>query len=234
MDVQGKVVLMTGAAGALGSAVARSFAERGARVVLVDRQAERLGEMFGDLPDALLIGSIDVTDADAVRRMVDQTIAERGRIDALINMAGTWRGGKPVHETGLDTWDLLMDLNAKSVFIVSQAVIPHMIAQRYGKIASIAAKSGLEGKANTAIYNASKSAVIRLTEAMSAELKDYGINVNCLLPTIIDSPANREQMPKADFSKWVTPQQIADILRFLCSDASEAIHGAAIPVSGRV
>lgn len=234
MDIAGKVVLMTGAAGALGSVVARSFAECGAQVVLADRQSDRLAAVLGDVPGALLIGGIDVTSPAAVRSMVEQTLAARGRIDALINMAGTWRGGKPVHETALDTWDLLMNLNAKSVFITAQAVIPTMITQRYGKIVSIAAKSGLEGKANTSVYNASKSAVIRLTESLSAEVRDAGINVNCVLPTIIDSPANREQMPKADFSKWVTPQEMADILRFLCSDASRAIHGAAIPVNGRV
>lgn len=234
MDVSGKVVLMTGAAGGLGSAVARRFADGGAQVALVDRQSARLAELFSDLPGAMLIGDTDVTDPAAVQRMVDQVIAERGRIDALINMAGTWRGGTPLHETPLDTWDFLMTLNAKSVFLVCQAVIPHMIARRSGKIVSVAAKSGLEGKANTAVYNASKSVVIRLTESLSAELKDHEINVNCVLPTIIDTPANRQQMPTSDFSRWVTPEAMADVLLFLCSDASRAIHGAAIPVNGRV
>jgi NAD(P)-dependent dehydrogenase (short-subunit alcohol dehydrogenase family) len=127
-----------------------------------------------------------------------------------------------------------MNLNAKSVFLVCRAVIPHMITQGSGKIVSVAAKSGLQGAAGTSIYNASKSVIIRLTESMSAELKDKGINVNCVLPTIIDNPANREQMPKADFAKWVSPEQMADVLIYLASEAASALHGAAVPVYGRV
>lgn len=234
MDVSGKVVLITGASGALGEVVARKFADGGAKLALADRKDALAAGMLDGLPDALFIGGADVTDPESVKRMAERVIAERGRIDVLLNIAGGWRGGTPVHETSIETWDFVMTLNAKSVFLVSQAVIPQMISQGYGKIVSVAAKSGLEGKAGTAVYNASKSAVIRLTEAMSAELKDSGINVNCVLPTIIDTPINREQMPKSDFSKWVTPDAMADVLLFLASDASRAIHGAAIPVYGRV
>jgi NAD(P)-dependent dehydrogenase (short-subunit alcohol dehydrogenase family) len=234
MTVSGKVVVMTGAAGQLGHVVAREFARAGVHLVLVDRGQDRLGQMFGDLPDALLIGATDVTDPASVGAMVERTIAERGRIDALINMAGGWRGGQPLHEVEPEAWDFVMNLNAKSVFTVCRAVIPHMIAQGSGKIVSVAAKSGLQGAANTSIYNASKAVVIRLTESMSAELKDNGINVNCVLPTIIDTPQNREQMPKGNPEKWVTPEQMAAVLMFLASDAADAIHGAAVPVYGRV
>jgi NAD(P)-dependent dehydrogenase (short-subunit alcohol dehydrogenase family) len=120
------------------------------------------------------------------------------------------------------------------MFLVCRAVIPHMIKQGSGKIVSVAAKSGLQGAANTSVYNASKSVIIRLTESMSAELKDKGINVNCVLPTIIDTPQNREEMTKSDTTKWVTPEQMSEVLMFLASDAAGAIHGAAIPVYGRV
>jgi NAD(P)-dependent dehydrogenase (short-subunit alcohol dehydrogenase family) len=234
MTVQDKVVLITGASGGLGEAVVRKFADAGARLALVDRKDTAAEGMLDGLTDPLFVGGTDVTDAASLKRMAERVISERGRIDVLLNIAGGWRGGTPVHETPIETWDFVMNLNAKSVFLVSQAVIPQMIAQGSGKIVSVAAKSGLEGKAGTAAYNASKSAVIRLTEAMSAELKDSGINVNCVLPTIIDTPINREQMPKSDFSKWVTPDAMADVLLFLASDASRAIHGAAIPVYGRV
>jgi len=230
----GKIVLMTGAAGQLGHVVARAFAAAGARLVLVDRAPDRLSQMFGDLPDALLIGGTDVTDPTSVAAMVGKAIAERGRIDALLNMAGGWRGGQPLHEVDPETWDFVMDLNAKSVYLVCRAVIPYMLAQGGGKIVSVAAKSGLQGAAGTSIYNASKAVVIRLTESMSAELKDRGINVNCVLPTIIDTPQNRQSMPKSDPAKWVTPEQMAGVLMFLASDSATAIHGAAIPVYGRV
>ncbi len=234
MDVQGKVVVITGASGALGEVVVRRFGERGARLALVDRKPDPAPGMLDGLGEALFMGGTDVTDPSSVERMVEAVIAARGRIDALLNLAGGWRGGTPLHETPLETWDFVMNLNARSVFVVCRAVIPRMIAQGSGKIVSVAAKSGLQGAANTSVYNASKSAVIRLTESMAAELKDHGINVNCVLPSIIDTPANREQMPKADFSKWVTPDALADVLLFLCSEASRAIHGAAIPVYGRV
>lgn len=234
MDVSGKVVLVTGASGGLGETVIRKFSEGGALLALADRKDEPADGLLDGLNDPLFVGGINVTDPESAKKLAAEVIAGRGRIDVLLNIAGGWRGGTPVHETPISTWDFVMDLNAKSVFLVSQAVIPQMIKQSSGKIVSVAAKSGLEGKAGTAAYNASKSAVIRLTEAMSAELKDQGINVNCVLPTIIDTPVNRQQMPNSDFSKWVTPDAMADVLLFLASDASRAIHGAAIPVYGRV
>jgi NAD(P)-dependent dehydrogenase (short-subunit alcohol dehydrogenase family) len=234
MKVAGKVVLITGAAGQVGQVVAREFAANGARLALVDRQNDRLKEMFNTIDRALLIGAIDITRPESVATMAEKVNSELGRIDALINLAGGWRGGEPLHEVTPETWDFVMNLNAKSMFLASRAVIPFMIAQGSGKIVSVAAKSGLQGAANTSVYNASKSVIIRLTESMSAELKDKGINVNCVLPTIIDTPQNREQMPKADTSKWVTPEEIAAVLMFLASDAASAIHGAAIPVYGRV
>ncbi len=234
MNVEGKVVLITGADGSLGRAVTRAFAGRGAHLALTDYRAEGLRESFADLDDALLVGGIDVTDPAAVERLVEAVIERWGRIDVLVNIVGTWRGGQPVHETELETWDFLMNLNARSVFLVSRAVVPHMIEAGAGKVVSVAAKTGLEGRTGVAAYSASKSAVIRLTEAMSDELKNGGINVNCVLPSIIDTPPNREAMPKADYAKWVAPEALADVIVFLASDAARAIHGAAIPVYGRV
>jgi NAD(P)-dependent dehydrogenase (short-subunit alcohol dehydrogenase family) len=234
MNVHGKVVLVTGASGALGEGVVTTFAAAGARLVLVDRKSEPAPGALNGIPDPLFIGGVDVTDPAAVRRMAERAAAERGRIDALLNLAGGWRGGTPLHETSLETWGFLIGLNARSVFLTCQAVIPIMIAQGYGKIVNVAARTALQGAATTSVYSASKAMVIRLTESMAAELKDKGINVNCVLPSLIDNPANRADMPKADFSKWVSPEAMADVLLFLASDASRAIHGAAIPVFGRV
>jgi NAD(P)-dependent dehydrogenase (short-subunit alcohol dehydrogenase family) len=236
MSLQDKVVVITGAAGNLGSVVARKFGAAGATLVLVDNRPKRLADNCDILCEqygATLIGNVDVTLKRSVDKLVEMIVKEHGRIDVLINTVGTWRGGTPVHETGVETWDMLMDVNAKSVFLMSGAVAPQMIEQGSGKIVSIAARTGLKGSAGNAAYAAAKSAVIRLTEALSAELKDKGINVNCVMPSTIDTEPNREAMPKADFDKWVTPEQIADVLIFLASEGSAGIHGAAIPVYGR-
>jgi NAD(P)-dependent dehydrogenase (short-subunit alcohol dehydrogenase family) len=227
-----QVVMITGAAGNLGQAVARAFQRQGARLVLVDRTDELLEKALPDLAktdDALFVAA-DLTDAGSVEAMVFETVNQFGRIDALFNIAGGFRAGRPLHETDLADWEFLMNLNARSVFLTCRAVVPHMIEQGYGRIVNIGALAALSGSANMGPYIASKSAVIRLTETLAAELKDKGINVNCILPSTIDTPENREAMPKADFSQWTTPEAIADALVFLSSSAARAIRGASIPV----
>jgi NAD(P)-dependent dehydrogenase (short-subunit alcohol dehydrogenase family) len=154
------------------------------------------------------------------------------RIDVLCNIAGGFRMGQPVHEIGDDTWELMLGLNAKSVVNCARAVVPGMLASGRGKIINIGAIAGLSGKANMGAYIASKSAVIRLTESMAAELRERGINVNCVLPSTIDTPQNRKDMPKADHKRWVAPEALAEVVLFLASDAARAIHGASIPVAG--
>jgi NAD(P)-dependent dehydrogenase (short-subunit alcohol dehydrogenase family) len=165
---------------------------------------------------------------------VARALPAGARIDILCNIAGGFRMGHPVHETPDETWDLMLGLNAKSVVHCARAVVPGMLGAGHGKIVNIAALAGLSGKANMGAYSASKSAVIRLTESMSAELRDKGINVNCILPSTIDTPQNRADMPKADPRRWVAPEALADVVLFLASDAARAIHGAAIPVNGLV
>jgi NAD(P)-dependent dehydrogenase (short-subunit alcohol dehydrogenase family) len=234
-DFSERVVIVTGAAGNLGSAVARAFQAAGAKLVLVDRAPDRLSRLFPELadsPDHFLATAVDLTDADAVARMAEQAVRRLGRIDVLVNAAGGYRGGTAVHETPLQTWDLLLNLNARSVFIASSAVIPAMLERGSGKIVSVAARAALKGGKTLGPYSASKSAVVRLTESMSAELKKSGINVNCILPGTIDTPQNRASMPKADTSRWVAPEALADVILFLASDASRAVHGAAVPVYG--
>jgi NAD(P)-dependent dehydrogenase (short-subunit alcohol dehydrogenase family) len=140
--------------------------------------------------------------------------------------------GDKAHELTAEKWGFMMELNAGSVLRMAHAVVPHMLAAGGGRIVNIGAYSALSGKAEMAAYIASKSAVIRLTESMAAELRGHNINVNCVLPSIIDTPQNRAAMPKADPAKWVAPAALADVLVFLCSPAARAIHGAAIPVVG--
>ncbi len=235
-NVSEQVVIVTGAAGNLGQAVGLAFLAAGANLALADHAEGRLGGIFTDIagsPDHFLADSVDATDNDAVEAMVAETIDRLGRVDVLVNTVGGFRGETAVHETSLETWDLMLNLNARSVFIASRAVIPHMLQQGSGKIVSVAAQAALKGGKNNAAYSASKSAVIRLTESMAAELKGSGINVNCILPSIIDTPQNRQAMPRADHKRWVKPEALADVILFLASDAAREVHGAAVPVYGK-
>ncbi|NDJ33519.1 MAG: SDR family NAD(P)-dependent oxidoreductase, partial [Chloroflexi bacterium] len=234
--MEGKVVVITGAAGAIGSVTARVFAEAGARVTLIDVREDRLYEQCEDLASkfgAQLVPNIDATDLGSVEHMVQQVLDKHGSIYGLINVAGGFRSGSPVHETDLKTWELMINLNARSVFVASHAVIPHIIeGGQGGRIANFSAKPALSaGKGNSA-YAASKAAVLRLTESMALELKKHRINVNAVLPGIVNTPANREAMPDADHDSWVTPQQVAYVLRFLFSDEAVAVNAAGIPVTG--
>jgi NAD(P)-dependent dehydrogenase (short-subunit alcohol dehydrogenase family) len=235
-DFSDRVVVVTGAAGNLGVAVARAFQASGARLVLLDRAADRLPKLFPELADSpahFLATGVDLNDADAVARAVNETINRFGRIDALVNTAGGYKAGTPLHETPPGDWDFLMNLNARSVFTACRAVVPQMLKQGAGRIVNVASRAALGGDANAAVYSASKSAVVRLTESMAAELKGAGLNVNCVLPGLIDTPPNRQAMPGADFSTWVAPDALAEVILFLASDSARAINGAALPVYGR-
>jgi NAD(P)-dependent dehydrogenase (short-subunit alcohol dehydrogenase family) len=150
----------------------------------------------------------------------------------LCNLAGGFRMGEAVHETSARTWDVLMDLNARTVLHMAHAVVPGMLAAGGGRIVNVGAFAAREGAARMGAYVASKAAVIRLTESMAAELREHGVNVNCVLPTIIDTPDNRAAMPGADPARWVAPTDLAAVIVFLASDAARAIHGAAVPVTG--
>jgi NAD(P)-dependent dehydrogenase (short-subunit alcohol dehydrogenase family) len=226
----GKTCLITGAAGNLGRAVASAFAGEGASLILMDHHEEHLRSTFGSEGKGKVFALADLRDAQSVAR----ALPDEAKIEILCNIAGGFRMGQPVHETTDATWDLMLGLNAKSVMNCARVVVPGMLARGRGKIINIAALAGLSGKANMGAYSASKSAVIRLTESMSAELRDKGINVNCVLPSIIDTPQNRADMPKADPRRWVAPEALAEVVLFLASDSARAIHGAAIPVSGLV
>jgi NAD(P)-dependent dehydrogenase (short-subunit alcohol dehydrogenase family) len=231
-----KVTIVTGAVGNLGAATARLFRQAGAKTVLADRSPDRVREAFKDIADSrdhLLVGGIDLSDAASLGKLLDQTLTRFGRVDVLVNAVGGYRGGKPVHETDLADWDFLFNINVRTTLLCCRAVIPQMLKQQRGVIINVASRDGLSGSAGYAAYSASKSAVLRLTESLAAELKASNINVNCIMPGTIDTPQNRAAIPNGDFSKWVEPSAIAEVMAFLASDASRAINGAAVPVYGK-
>ena len=232
MSFKGQTVVITGAAGNLGQAVAARFAAEGANLALLDLNQAALDNVPTAGAGAVLRQGVDLSDAASISAAIGAVIARFGRIDALCNLAGGFHMGEKVHEVPADKWDFMMELNAGSVLRMAQAVVPHMLKAGGGRIVNIGAYSALSGKAEMGAYVASKSAVIRLTETMAAELRSHNINVNCVLPSVIDTPQNRAAMPKADPAKWVAPEALADVLLFLCSPAARAIHGAAIPVVG--
>lgn len=228
----GKIVVVTGAAGALGHAVFKHFTDQGAQVVALDYSDELLDIAFPEKSGEHRYLAADLTSAESCVNVFNAVISELGRIDVLCNVAGGFMMGEAVHETSDKTWDFLMNLNARSIVNTAQGVVPQMLAQGGGKIINVAAGAATRGIASMGVYTASKAAVMRLTEAMAAELREQHINVNAIMPSMIDTPRNREDMPDADYSKWVPPEQLANVIGFLASDAAAAVHGACIPVDG--
>ncbi|WP_326544322.1 SDR family NAD(P)-dependent oxidoreductase [Pseudorhodoferax sp.] len=230
-----RTILITGAAGHLGRALAARARTQGARLLLLDRDAAALQRAYGDgQGDALSVLAVDLLDRAQLAAGLAPLLARLGRVDTLCHIAGGFRMGEAVHEISAPSWDFLMDLNARSLVNVAAVLVPHLLAQGGGRIVTVGAGAGLKGGAQMGAYAASKSALIRLTESMSAELKHRGVNVNCVLPSVIDTPDNRAAMPDADATQWVHPDALADVMLFLASDAARAVHGAAIPVTGMV
>jgi NAD(P)-dependent dehydrogenase (short-subunit alcohol dehydrogenase family) len=227
-----RTVMITGAAGNLGRAVAAAFAQEAANLVLVDLTRESLELAFGTEARTMQFAPTNLLDAAQVQACVDAALGRFGRIDVLCNLAGGFRMGEPVHRTADSTWDFLLDLNARTLLHTARVVVPAMLSLGGGRIVNVAAFAARQGQAQMAAYCVAKDAVIRLTEAMAAELRDQNINVNCVLPTIIDTPDNRAAMPAADPARWVDPHDLARVIQFLASDGARAVHGAALPVTG--
>ena len=233
MNHASQTVIITGAGGHLGKAVAAAFRQQGARLLLVDRHIEALRASYAKEAD-VVVAAADLLVQVQVDAAVRAGIQRFGRIEAVCHLAGGFRMGEPVHGTSMETLDFLMGLNARSFISVAQAVVPHLLEHGGGRVVAVGAAAALKGAAEMGAYCASKSALIRLVESMSAELKTRNVNVNCVLPTIIDTPDNRSAMPDADPSRWVSAQALADVITFLCSDNARAVHGASIPVTGLV
>ena len=232
MDFANEAVFVAGAAGNLGRAVARAFAARGAKLFLVDQRQELLAKAFGGENERQGFGATDLLDQSQTDLTAKRAIERFGSIDVLCNLTGGFRMGETVHETSDATWEFLLDINARTLLGAVRAVVPHMIAAGGGRIVNVGASSAQKGIGEMGAYCAAKSAVIRLTEAMSAELRDHGINVNCVMPSTLDTPENRAAMPGADPGRWVPPDALADVIVFLASKAARAVHGAAVPVTG--
>ena len=229
----GAVALVTGASGNLGAVVARRFADAGAFLALPDRKPERLAMEFPEIGTGEVMATpCEITEPESVAAFVAAAEERFGRVDILVNAAGGFRYSPLAGEVALADWDALMEINARTALLLSRAVAPGMARRGEGTIVNVASRAALGGAAGTAAYAASKSAVLRLTEALSAELKTSGVRVNCVLPGTLDTPQNREAMPDADTAQWVDLQALADVILFLCSPGARAIHGAALPVYG--
>lgn len=232
--MSGRVVVVTGAYGALGSAVARAAAEQGARVALVDfgdRPPAGLVEACG--PEAFVQGGVDLTDAVAASAAIDAVADRFGGLDALLNIAGGFRW-ETLEAGSWESWHTLFRMNVLTASNACRAAIPHLRRSAAGRIVNVGANGALKASAGMGAYAASKAGVHKLTEALAEELKADAVTVNAVLPSIIDTPANRADMPDADVSTWVTPQELAAVMLFLASASASAVTGALIPVTGRV
>jgi NAD(P)-dependent dehydrogenase (short-subunit alcohol dehydrogenase family) len=232
LDFTGKTALITGAAGNLGRAVAGAFAARGARLVLLDVDGKRLDAAYPGERDDRMTCAVDLLQPEAVAKAVAQAHERFGTLDVLAAIAGGFHMGDPVHKLPAAAWDRMFDLNARTLLNTVSAVVPVMLEQGRGRIVTVGANAARQGMAEMSAYIAAKSAVIRLTESLSAELRGRGINVNCVMPSIIDTPENRSAMPGADPGNWVAPEKLANVILFLASDEASAVHGASVPVVG--
>jgi NAD(P)-dependent dehydrogenase (short-subunit alcohol dehydrogenase family) len=226
--MDGKVVVVTGASGALGRIVAISALTMGARVAGVDHAASQVAAT----PNRIEFGGVDLTDAAQAKQAIDAAASHFGKLDALINIAGGF-AFEAIAEGDPKTWQRMYALNVLTALNASRSAIPHLVASGAGRIVNVGAIGALQAGSGMGAYAASKAGVHRLTEALAAEWKGK-ITVNAVLPSTIDTAANRASMPKADFTKWVTPEELANVILFLASHAASAVTGALLPVSGRV
>ena len=231
MVLKDRRVAVTGAFGTLGTAVVKCMLAEGALVAAIDHAAApKSASAFGD---AVLIGGADLADRQGAESALAQTAEALGGLDALVNIAGGFAWEK-IEGSGLETWDRMFRMNLLTAVAASQAALPWVLKSAAGRIVNIGAAGAIKADLGKGAYAASKSGVARFTEALAEELKDRGITVNALLPSVIDTPPNRADMPKADFSKWVKPEELADVIVFLLSDHASAVTGALIPVMGRI
>lgn len=230
-----KVALVAGGTGGLGRAVSLTFLRDGARLFVTYREVHEfddLKRLAGTDASKIIGRQVDVTDEDAVQRLITGIVAETGRLDILVNAVGGYTGGAAIWEMDTRVLDQMLALNLRSGYLLSRAAAGAMLQQHQGVIVNIASKAALDHEAGAAAYAASKAAAVALMDSLAADLKGSGVRVNSILPSIIDTEANRKAMPGADFTKWPKPEQIARVILFLCSDDAQLIHGAAIPVYG--
>jgi NAD(P)-dependent dehydrogenase (short-subunit alcohol dehydrogenase family) len=226
--MEGKIVVVTGASGALGKVVVAAALAKGARVAAIDHAASAIKPT----PQRIELGGVDLTDATEAKKAIDAAASHFGKLDTLVNIAGGF-AFETTAEGDPKTWQRMYALNVLTALNASRSAIPHLAASGSGRIVNVGAMGALQASAGMGAYAASKAGVHRLTEALAAEWKGK-ITVNAVLPSIIDTAANRASMPNADFAKWVRPEELAEVILFLASDAASAVTGALLPVNGRV
>jgi NAD(P)-dependent dehydrogenase (short-subunit alcohol dehydrogenase family) len=234
-NFQGKIILVTGAAGSLGSALVKAYLKAGGIVLAVDHRKGRLAGTFNSNAfegKVHFYEGVDLTDRGSVLKMAKDVQDQVGLVDIIVNTVGGFTSGDPVHELSLETLQKMIALNLVTFLNTSAGFVPHLLKKGGGKVVTVGSRAGLSGGARTSAYAAAKGALLRMTESMAAELKAKNIQVNCVLPSTIDTPANRQAMPNADFSKWVGPEKIAQTILFLTSSGADDINGAALPVYG--
>jgi NAD(P)-dependent dehydrogenase (short-subunit alcohol dehydrogenase family) len=235
MTFKDRVALIAGGTGGLGRAVSQAFLAAGAKVIVTSRnkqEFDQLKKIAGAGASNLVGSDIDITDEAAVQKFISTIAKENSRLDFMVNTVGAYAGGVKLWETGPDIFNQQLKLNLISGYILSRAVVPLMLKQRSGAIVNVASKSAVDHAAGAAAYAASKAAAVAMMDSLAADLRGSGVRVNSILPSIIDTQANRKAMPGAEFAKWPKPEDIARVILFLCSDDARVIHGAAIPVYG--
>jgi NAD(P)-dependent dehydrogenase (short-subunit alcohol dehydrogenase family) len=235
MTFAGKVVSVAGGTGGLGRAVSLAFLDEGAQVAVTYRKREDLESLrkeAGRRETALEGHRLDVTDEAAVGQLIEKIVARHGRLDAVVNTVGGYAGGRKLWELDTKVFDQMLEMNLRSGYVVGRAAVRAMLQQGSGSIVNVAAKAAVDHGAGAAAYAASKAAAVALMDSFAADLKGTGVRVNSVLPSIIDTEANRKAMPKADFAKWPKAEEIARVILFLCCEQARVIHGAAVPVYG--
>ena len=231
----GKLALVAGGTGGLGRAVTLAFLEEGAKVVVTYRDQKEWDDLKAISAASIssLAGHrVDVTDSAGVGEFVQKVVAEYGHLDVMVNTVGAYAGGMKLWETDPKVFDQMLTLNLRAGYTLLRAVVPEMLKQKQGAIISLASKAALDHAAGAAAYAASKAAAVAMIDSLAADLKGSGVRLNSILPSIIDTQANRRAMPNADFAQWPKPEEIARVILFLCSDDARLIHGAAVPVYG--
>lgn len=235
LTFSGKFVLVAGGTGGLGRAVSLAFLEEDAKVTVTYRKPEELDALkkaAGAKSMSLEGERVDVTDETAVAQLIDRIVAQHGRLDALVNTVGGYAGGTKLWELDTKVFEQMLALNLRSGYALARAGARIMLKQGSGAIVNVAAKAAVDHGGGAAAYSASKAAAVAMMDSLAADLKGSGVRVNSVLPSIIDTEANRKAMPKADFAKWPKPEEIARVIVFLCSEQAKVIHGAAVHVYG--
>ena len=235
LNFSGKVVVVAGGTGGLGKAVSLAFLEEDAKVVVSYRKEEEFTALkkAAGAKAAVLEGAVvDVTDERAAGEFVGGVLSRHGKVDALVNTVGGYAGGVKLWELETKVFETMLSLNLRSGYALSRAVVPAMLKQKHGSIVNVAAKAAFDHGAGAAAYAASKAAAVAMMDSLAADVKGTGVRVNSILPSIIDTAVNRQAMPNADFTVWPKPEEIAQVILFLCSDKAAVVHGAAVPVYG--